>query len=108
MRKRSTRSAANTPWCGPPMVRNFLLALLLTLLPLTATAHEVRPAYLEITETPSHQVNVLWKRPINGEIAVRLVPHLSSGWLDQAPDSVDRAPAFLIAQWHNLEGDLAS
>ena len=85
-----------------------LIAFLLGIcLPTLAVAHEVRPAYLEITETAPGQVDILWKRPINGEVAVRLIPHLSSGWLEKLPDNVDRAPSFLIAQWHGLEGDLA-
>lgn len=84
-----------------------LFLLLALFLPQLAIAHEVRPAFLEITETAPGKVDILWKRPINGEIAVRLIPHLSSGWLEKLPDTVDRAPSFLIAQWRGLEGDLA-
>ena len=61
-----------------------LTLLMLILAPLTLRAHEIRPCYLEITEDNNHSVHVLWKEPIMGEVAIRLVPHLSSGWLDRA------------------------
>ena len=46
-----------------------LLALLLIILALVrpATAHELRPAYLELAETAPGQFNVLWKVPAAGD-----------------------------------------
>ena len=44
-------------------LRVFLLALFLALSP-NAHAHEVRPAYLEITETAPGQFNILWRTPV--------------------------------------------
>ena len=64
-----------------------------------ARAHEVRPAYLEITQRESGSYSILWKRPTMGEVAVHLVPHLSNGWLDREPASQYVAQGFLIRTW---------
>jgi len=64
-----------------------------------ACAHEVRPAYLEITETSAHGYTILWKQPVMGEMAVHLVPHLSSGWLDRDPVTISATPRYLIKTW---------
>ena len=65
----------------------------------TGTAHEIRPAYLEFQETPDHGYDVLWKQPVMGEIAVHLVPHLSSGWLERAPILEQRTSSFELIRW---------
>jgi hydrogenase/urease accessory protein HupE len=72
------------------------------LLPRTSSAHEVRPAYLEITEAPSHHVSVLWKQPAQGEVAVRLNPHLSSGWLDATQPELSATPSFVVKRWRDI------
>jgi len=64
-----------------------------------ARAHEVRPAYLEITQPSQTVYAVVWKQPTLGEIAVHLVPHLSNGWLDQPPQQQYTAGGFLIRTW---------
>jgi len=71
----------------------------LLLAPAVARAHEIRPGYLEITENRSHRLHVLWKQPIMGEVAVRLVPHLSSGWLEQNKFISSNSDAYLILEW---------
>lgn len=71
-----------------------------------AQAHEVRPAYLEITEHAvkgAHHADVLWKQPALGLVAVALRPRLSGGLLDHRPDSVQSASNFAIARWRNLD-----
>jgi hydrogenase/urease accessory protein HupE len=62
-------------------------------------AHEVRPAFLQLTEHEGGRIEALWKQPASGDLAIRLKPRLSSGWLDGAPDSVFTAPAFVIKRW---------
>ena len=69
-----------------------------------ASAHEVRPAYLEITEQPAGQYRILWKQPALGEMGVRLIPHLSSGWLDGSPAKVDSSAGFTIKLWRSPHG----
>jgi hydrogenase/urease accessory protein HupE len=74
-------------------------ALLLSALILPAAGHEVRPAYLQITENHDHGYEVLWKRPAVGEQAVHLVPHLSGGSLEESPWTVVSTESFLTSTW---------
>lgn len=77
-----------------------LVGFLLTLLALTpAMAHEVRPALLQITQTAPDHYDVLWKRPILGDVALRLKPHLSSGWLERPPADQFAGAGFLVTTW---------
>lgn len=46
------------------MKRTVWLLLLFWLMDLTATAHESRPAYLELTETAVGRYDVLWRTPV--------------------------------------------
>jgi hypothetical protein len=64
-----------------------------------ATAHEVRPAYLEIDQAGPGTYGVTWKQPTMGDVAIHLVPHLSGGWLEQAPSDQYASDGFLIKQW---------
>ena len=77
-----------------------LLSALLVLSPAALRAHEIRPGYLEITEDSRHSVHILWKQPIMGEVAIRLVPHLSSGWLDKDEFAFSKTDAYLIREWN--------
>jgi hydrogenase/urease accessory protein HupE len=53
------------------------LALLGTLLwPAAGNAHEVRPAYLQVTEAPDGRFDVLWKQPILPDASPGLVRRL--------------------------------
>lgn len=62
-------------------------------------AHEVRPAYLEITQVDASHYSIVWKQPTLGDIALRLVPHVSNGWLDEAPADQYASAGFLIRTW---------
>jgi hydrogenase/urease accessory protein HupE len=86
-------------------MKRLMMTLLLGMLGYAgfANAHEVRPAYLEITEHASGGYEVLWKQPTAGEMAVRLIPHLSNGWLDEAPAEVDASTSFTIKVWRRAE-----
>ena len=64
-----------------------------------ATGHEVRPAYLEITESADRGVEILWKQPVVGDRAVRLIPYLSNGWLDGDPAAQELTLNHLIRVW---------
>jgi hydrogenase/urease accessory protein HupE len=66
----------------------------------TSQAHEVRPGYLEIVQPGQDSCRVVWKRPMMGELALRLVPRLSTGWLDRSPDDQYASAGFLILTWH--------
>ena len=43
----------------------------------TASAHEVRPAYLELREATPGEFVVLWKTPMRGEMRLALSPAFS-------------------------------
>lgn len=75
------------------------LAVLALLAPVAASAHEVRPALLQISETGPQTWSVFWKQPAMGEVALRLSPHLSSGWLEAPPSDQYVAPGFLVRTW---------
>ena len=63
------------------------------------SGHEVRPAYLEITESSDRRVAILWKQPVVGDRAVRLVPRLSNGWLDGDPAAQELNLNHLLRVW---------
>jgi hypothetical protein len=77
----------------------YLCALVLLLASLTARAHEIRPAYLEIREGADQSIHVLWKQPIAGDRKLAIRPVLSSGWLDEDSASMARGEAHLILRW---------
>lgn len=62
-------------------------------------AHEVRPAYLEIGQPDANVCRVVWKQPVAGELALRLIPHLSNGWLEHKPNDQYSSAGFLIRTW---------
>ena len=64
-----------------------------------ASAHEVRPAYLQVRQEAPGRYAVTWKQPVMGEVALRLVPHLSNGWLEAPPTEEYLTPVFRIRIW---------
>ncbi len=69
----------------------------------SAWSHEVRPAYLQMTERADGHYDVLWKQPTMGLMAVHLVPQISGGLLEQPPTAVETTPNFQIRIWRNLD-----
>lgn len=55
-----------------------VISLLMVLWCLPAAAHEVRPAYLQLTETETGQFSVLWKVPARGDRVLSLQAALPS------------------------------
>ena len=62
----------------------------------SAHGHEIRPAYLEIKETGAGQYRVVWKRPVLGEVALRLDPRLPESCRDQDTPTRYVTPRSLI------------
>ncbi len=81
-----------------------LLLLLALAAPRLASAHEIRPALIQIIETGSGRYDVVWKQPMVGDMTVHMVPHLSSGVIDRAPSSQSGSPGFVIRTWHVVGG----
>ena len=86
------------------MMLRLVLAMLAILAPLaTATAHEVRPAFLEITERADGRADVLWKQPSMGMLVVPLRPRISGGLIDRPAGRVETAMNFEIRHWNGIE-----
>lgn len=64
-----------------------------------AAAHEVRPALVQIVATAPGDYEVTWKRPVVGDMALRLIPHLSSGALETPPAAEQVAPGYMTRVW---------
>ena len=80
------------------LIRLALALLSAVALATPAAAHEIRPAYLQIQRGPEGY-RLLWKQPVQGDMAVRLVPRLSNRWLDAAPQAQAVEPSYLIRAW---------
>ncbi len=76
-----------------------LAALLVVLAASHALAHEVRPAYLQLTEAEPGQFDVLWKQPLLGDRRLPLEPVLPDGCASAGPPVPEVAGAALIEQW---------
>ena len=68
-----------------------------------AFAHEVRPAYLEITERADGTADILWKQPSQGLLLVALEPRITGGLTDRKPDTVSAATNFEIRGWRAVD-----
>lgn len=70
----------NARWQGThrlTVVGSFALLLIALLAP-SAVAHEVRPAYLQATETADAEFDVVWKQPVLGDRRLPLEPRFPS------------------------------
>jgi hydrogenase/urease accessory protein HupE len=63
----------------------WVMSLLLFLLAVPTWAHEVRPAYLELTQTSDTEFAVLWKLPMRGELRLALTPVFSGDTTRRTP-----------------------
>lgn len=80
------------------MIRAALLLLAIILTRLDAAAHEVRPAYLEITEAAPGQYDVTWKQPILDGRRLKLDPVLPEGCAREN-QRVTGTGATLVLRW---------
>ena len=81
------------------MTARMVAALLLMLSAAMACAHDVRPAYLEITEGRDGAIVILWKQTAAVAAAASLTPKLSTGWTDAKPATQHQAGDALIKTW---------
>ena len=75
-----------------------LLFLIVFLSLQTAHAHEVRPAYLEITETAPDNVKVIWKQPIKDGMRLRIDPVFPDD-CEKQNQTIRPAPGALVRTW---------
>jgi hydrogenase/urease accessory protein HupE len=89
------------------------LVLLVTLLAVvTASAHEVRPGYLELRQSSDTQWEVSWKVPMRGELRLALDPVLPTECTQLGERSRVAAGGALVERWSidcpdGLTGELA-
>ncbi len=65
----------------------------------TADAHELRPAYLEITESAPEHYDILWKVPARGEFRLSLHVRLPSSCSETSPIVTTDAGAAMASRW---------
>jgi hydrogenase/urease accessory protein HupE len=73
------------------------------IMPVAASAHEVRPTLLDIKQQSNGRYKIAWKRPVVGDVALRLVPHISGHLLDRSPDTIDVTNSYDLYVWHNVD-----
>ena len=78
-----------------------LLVVLTLMVTAGVSAHETRPAYLQITENDQHRFDVLWKQPVLETLALHLVPEVSNGLLEASPTEESATNTFLVRRWSN-------
>lgn len=76
-----------------------LIFVLFLLIPFSAFGHEVRPAYLEITEIDDNNYLLTWKTPMIGENRLGLTPEISGN--NQISSSLEnhRLDDSIIQRW---------
>ena len=87
-------------------MRVALCLLAVVLIALCAAAHEVRPAYLEITETEAGQYDVIWKQPVLDGRRLKLEP-MFPGECARRNERISAPAATLITRW-SMNCDLNS
>ena len=76
-----------------------LVALILALVALPATAHELRPAYLDLHEVAPDRFDVLWKTPMAGDLRLALEPEFSGAIVNATPVVTRRARDAAVQTW---------
>ena len=81
------------------MTRVLVVLAALCALASVASAHELRPAYLELRETAPGDYEVLWKTPMVGEARLDLVPEFPSGARATSPVATRKPPGAAVQTW---------
>jgi len=63
-----------------------------------ALAHEVNPAFLELTETGENQYDVVWKQPLKDGRRLKLDPQFPEE-CERSPEILERAPGAVVSRW---------
>lgn len=81
-----------------------IFIVMVLLLPLPGHAHEVRPAYLELSEDRPGEFSVLWKTPMVGEMRLALDP-VFSGPVEALTTVATRTTGDAVVQIWRLRAD---
>jgi hydrogenase/urease accessory protein HupE len=80
-------------------VVRLLCLLLALLLAYTASAHELRPAYLELREEKADQFAVTWKTPMQGDARLALEPEFSGDVKAVTPMTTRKVAGAAVQTW---------
>ena len=75
------------------------VALAVLFFSVSAFAHEIRPAYLELREVKPGEFSVLWKTPMLGDARLALEPEFSGDAKAITPVTTRAPPGAAIQQW---------
>lgn len=89
------------------MIRWFLLVFFLEVFTCVVYAHEVRPAYLQVTEMEPQQFEVLWKQPVMEDRRLPIDPILPGTCESVSGRRQEYTGSALIESW-TIECDLTS
>ena len=81
------------------MMLRLVTILILLLCTVPGMAHEVRPGYLEITETTPARYTILWKVPMKGDAVLSMSPILPQACSEQIPPSKRTVAGAMVKQW---------
>jgi len=76
-----------------------LAGLLASFAATTTVAHELRPAFLELTETAPDEFDVLWKVPARGEARLALDATLPDACAETTPRTVSDTVSAVLSRW---------
>jgi hydrogenase/urease accessory protein HupE len=87
--------------------RSLLLLAIMLAVALPATAHEVRPAFLQIRQIDTSTYDILWKTPAQGDLRLALNVMLPAECRDVAEPRTTLVNAAVIQRWRsNCAGGL--
>jgi hydrogenase/urease accessory protein HupE len=78
---------------------SWLVPFLLLLFAASVQAHEIRPAYLKITEIENNVFDVLWKAPVRGTMRLKIEPVLPEHFENVTPPQVQVLPDAIVKTW---------
>ncbi|MGI9530740.1 HupE/UreJ family protein [Lutimonas sp.] len=84
------------------LVTIFVLSLLI--FPVSLTAHEIRPAYLQIIEIADHQYEIFWKVPSMGDAVPRIQPVFPKSFSIEILKNPNQIPGSVI-YYYGLSGN---
>jgi hydrogenase/urease accessory protein HupE len=77
----------------------FITVLLISSLALTAEAHRLQPAYLEINEQSAGKFSILWKRPFVSGRPMNIYPELPAGCTNLTEPAVQALASGAVERW---------
>jgi hypothetical protein len=63
-----------------------------------ASAHEVRPGFVELTQTSPETYNFLWKKPSGGEVELQIAPVLPPQCRLVVPGAQQLSPGAVVVR----------